>query len=59
MPEMPRCRAQTMVRVQGAWRYVHVADRQKRKVAIFFGYCGSEYSGLQVYVSLLLSLIHI
>lgn len=56
---MPRCRAQTMVRVQGAWRYVHVADRQKRKVAIFFGYCGSEYSGLQVYVSLLTSGIRV
>lgn len=25
----------------------------KRKVAIFFGYCGSGYSGLQMYVALL------
>lgn len=24
---------------------------QKRKVAIFFGYCGSGYSGLQMYVA--------
>lgn len=25
----------------------------KRKVAIFFGYCGSGYSGLQMYVAFL------